>query len=310
MSSIDSDDSMKKVHKWGFGMSPLSDTMRARYSRAVNAIICFLRDQTDASDLGLDAISELKGMFNRSLRKDQWDWFTVFERLGCPPRNDMQYFVRKLAELRKSLGDDESEVTHALKDDLANSTILHYLDQWQSERPATRNRQSGWLYVLSTKDEPDILKIGMTTRTVSERVKEINSATGVLYPYSARAVYRVRDARAAERRVFKLLSDYRVRQDREFFEIAFPLAARMIERELSSENALKRKRGIITWFDSGRGYGFIRYLDQDVFVHISSLVDQSSDSLDPGQEVEFDLTYTTKGMAATDVTLATKCGSN
>ena len=77
----------------------------------------------------------------------------------------------------------------------------------------------------------------MTIRTVPERVKEINSATGVLYPFSARVVYKVKDARAAEHRVFQLLSDYRIRQDREFFEIPFPKAAQIIEEALFSEQA-------------------------------------------------------------------------
>ena len=294
----------RRIAKWGFGMAPLSETMRKRYDNAVNTITRFLRDEVTASEVGLDAISELKGMFNRSLRKDQWDWFTVYEQLGHPPRKEMLYFVSKLVELRKNLRDGESELAEAIKHDLARGTLLHYLDQWRTKETREESAEHGWLYVLSTKNQPNILKIGMTTRTVPERVKEINSATGVLYPYSARAVYKVKDARAAERRVFKLLSDYRAREDREFFEIPFPKAAKMIEEELFSGGALKRKQGRVMWFNESKGYGFIQYGDQEeIFVHITDVINEDVESLVQGQEVEFDIKHTGKGMAATRLIL-------
>jgi cold shock CspA family protein len=294
----------RKIAKWGFGMAPLSETMRERYDNAVNAITRFLRDEITASEVGLDAISELKGMFSRSLRKDQWDWFTVYEQLGHPPRKEMRYFVSKLVELRKSLRDGESELAEAIKHNLVSGTLLHYLDQWRTKETQEEGVEHGWLYVLSTREEPSILKIGMTTRTVPERVKEINSATGVLYPYSARAVYKVKDARAAERCVFKLLSDYRVREDREFFEIPFPKAAKMIEEELFSGRALKRKQGRVIWFNESNGYGFIQSGDQEeIFVHITDVINEDVESLEQGQKVEFDIKHTGKGMAATKLTL-------
>jgi hypothetical protein len=37
-------------------------------------------------DTYADSLSEVKGLFNRIHRQDQWDWFTVFEQLGCPGR--------------------------------------------------------------------------------------------------------------------------------------------------------------------------------------------------------------------------------
>jgi hypothetical protein len=124
--------------------------------------------------------------------------------------------------LHQSLRDRETELIDTTRNDLVRSTLLHYLDCWRNVEMPQGDAQQGWLYILSTRAQPDILKIGMTIRTVPERVKEISSATGVLYPFSARVVYKGKDARAAERRVFQLLSEYRVRQDREFFEIPFP----------------------------------------------------------------------------------------
>lgn len=74
-----------------------------------------------------------------------------------------------------------------------------------------------YIYILSQKSEKKLLKIGMTTRNVIKRCNEINSATGVVFPFSPRKVYRVKDAIIAERKVHEELDEYRIRADREFF---------------------------------------------------------------------------------------------
>jgi hypothetical protein len=85
----------------------------------------------------------------------------------------------------------------------------------------------GWVYVLSTREQPHVLKIGFTNRAVEERVAEINSATGVVIPFGVRAVWTVKDARGVEQQLHQLLDRWRIRKDREFFELdwreAFPL---------------------------------------------------------------------------------------
>jgi cold shock CspA family protein len=214
----------------------------------------------------------------------------------------MQYFVYKLTELRRSLRNRETGSIDAARKDLVNSSLLHYLDCWRNVEVHGEKAQHGWLYILSTRDQPNMLKIGTTNRTVPERVKEINSATGVLYPFSARAVYKVKDARVAERRIFQLLSDYRIRQDREFFEVPFSKAAKLIEEELFSERALKREQGTVAWFNENKVYGFIQYAgEKKIFVHITEVLDEDIKSLEQGQEVRFDVKPTRKGQAATRI---------
>ena len=294
-----------KVPKWGFGMAPLSKTMRERYDTAVRTLLLFMADEIPSSEVQLEAISELKGMFNRCLKKDQWDWFTVYEKLGHPPRNSMKFFVHKLVELRQGLKVKDLEGASSLKKELANSNLCHFLSQWQKyELPPTNQAEHGWLYILSTRDQPDILKIGMTTRSVPKRVQEINSATGELHPYSARTVFEVKRAREADRRVFALLSDYRIREDREFFHIPFAEAARLIEEELSAKAALKRQQGQVKWFNESKCYGFLEYGQQDSsFVHISDFVPETMETPKPGQKVEFDLANTSKGLKAIRVVI-------
>ena len=294
---------MRTLHKYEFGMSDISVTMGRRFNAAVNNISLFLKNKISISEVDLDDISELKGMFNRSLRKDQWNWFTVYDRLGCPPINEMNSIVSRLVKLRKSIKENDFEQAMSIQKDLVNSTLPTYLSQWEKRTKVPNvQEKSGWLYVLSRKDEPDILKIGMTTNSVQKRVKQINSATGVLKPYAARTVYEVDDAELSEKLVHKLLSEYRIRYDREFFQIPFKEAVGIIEKILFP--LLSRTQGQVEWFDENKGYGFIiseAHEDRSIFVHKSQIMDEKTCSLEPGQKVKFDIRQTDKGLSAVKV---------
>lgn len=81
----------------------------------------------------------------------------------------------------------------------------------------------------------------MTTRNVIKRCNEINSSTGIIYPFSPRGVYRVKDAKRAEKIVHKLLDNYRIRKDREFFELPYKEACKKIEKCLVDNDLLYYK---------------------------------------------------------------------
>jgi cold shock CspA family protein len=55
--------------------------------------------------------------------------------------------------------------------------------------------------------------------------------------------------------------------------------------------------GEILWFDTTRGFGFIRpdMGPKDVFVHVSALVTAPDTDLPPGTKVEFELLQTGDG---------------
>jgi cold shock CspA family protein len=144
----------------------------------------------------------------------------------------------------------------------------------------------------------------MTRRSVERRVKEINSATGVLVPFSARKVFRVTDAAVAEHEIFDRLMPFRVRPDREFFRLTFREAVTVIEGYLDAARMRQRKRGNIIWFSPEKRYGFIASEGhQDIFRHASQVRDEDRQNLDPGALVKFDIGYNPHGPFALNARL-------
>jgi cold shock CspA family protein len=63
--------------------------------------------------------------------------------------------------------------------------------------------------------------------------------------------------------------------------------------------ASERATGVVKWFDTERGYGFIsRQHGDDVFVHIADVQRSGLTTLFEGQRVDFDLKETPKGLQA------------
>lgn len=62
-------------------------------------------------------------------------------------------------------------------------------------------------------------------------------------------------------------------------------------------------RGTVKWFNDSKGYGFIQPPDgsEDVFVHFSSIVGEGFRTLAEGEEVEFEIRETEKGLQAANV---------
>ena len=93
-------------------------------------------------------------------------------------------------------------------------------------------RQPEFVYVLVNRSYPGVCKIGMTTRSVRERVKEINSATGVITPWYEVYSFRCVKAMDLEQAIHLELESKgcRVNPNREGFDVTTHDAIEVIER--------------------------------------------------------------------------------
>ncbi len=65
---------------------------------------------------------------------------------------------------------------------------------------------------------------------------------------------------------------------------------------------MELERGVIKWFNSAKGFGFItRAGEKDVFVHYSAIVGDGYKTLNEGDNVEFVVTKGPKGLQAEQV---------
>lgn len=66
----------------------------------------------------------------------------------------------------------------------------------------------------------------------------------------------------------------------------------------------EREIGIVKWFDTQKGYGFIEREDgEDVFVHASAIRGEARDALAENERVEFEVVRGNKGPRAENVVL-------
>jgi CspA family cold shock protein len=64
-------------------------------------------------------------------------------------------------------------------------------------------------------------------------------------------------------------------------------------------------KGTVKWFNDSKGYGFIQQMEgEDVFVHFSAIQADGFRTLAEGEEVEYEVRESDKGLQATQVVRA------
>ena len=224
--------------KWGFGMAPPKDhTLRVR-NAACQKVLELLRFDhlPEAKNDLLDAVSEVKGLFMRVVRQDQWDWFTVAGQLGYPSTRLARVVAHESSRLRLAIKSGDPVAYTAARTNLLRLPTRRCLVVHLGQATIADETDAGWIYVLSTREDPELLKVGMTTRSVEQRAREISGATGVAIPFGVRRCWRVFQPAKAERIAHQTLQQYRLRKDREFFRVPFNHAAKLLQDAIGRSN--------------------------------------------------------------------------
>ena len=99
----------------------------------------------------------------------------------------------------------------------------------------------GLIYIVSNSEQKkNLFKIGKTSRSIEERIKELNSATGTLGKFKPHATFLVKDIDEMETYIHKKLSKIRYQKNREFFELNYTELLLNVE-ELISTECLKKE---------------------------------------------------------------------
>jgi hypothetical protein len=209
--------------KWGFGLAPPKPETAAKRLKWAAHVLSVIDSRTELGTLTIDleAISEVKGLFNRIVKQDQWDWFSMSGQLGYPSTRVSHAIAYALTGLRSGLRDQDLASAALARSTLQRLPARKCLRVFVGKARIRDEPDAGWVYLLSTREIKDLLKIGMTTRTVEERVREINAATGVAIPFGVRACWRVTNPAAAEKLIHATFVQWRIRSDREFFRVDF-----------------------------------------------------------------------------------------
>lgn len=82
--------------------------------------------------------------------------------------------------------------------------------------------QYGLVYIISNKKQGEnIFKVGKTSKTINTRLKQLNSETGLIGSFKVYASFLVDDIDEAEKVCHQELDEYRIQDNREFFEIKY-----------------------------------------------------------------------------------------
>lgn len=117
------------------------------------------------------------------------------------------------------------------KDSPLKSYVTYYTHRKRSALTSTEGNPEGteWVYVLIHPQEPQLLKIGYTKKDPKERLKEINSQTGVAGEYRLTYIFRTINGQRLETAVHTFLADRRIHSRKEHFELPREEAIQIIK---------------------------------------------------------------------------------
>ena len=106
--------------------------------------------------------------------------------------------------------------------------VTYYLPK-RNDTYINRGDGNQWIYILSNPTIPDALKIGYTNLSPELRAKQISSSTGVVVPFKVEWAFRCFDGSLMENEVHIALKEYRISNQREFFQVDLEEAKNIIK---------------------------------------------------------------------------------
>jgi hypothetical protein len=92
-----------------FGRMPISDGLRPRYLRAARTLLVVLEPTWKCEISVVEDLAEMKGIFNRCHKKDQWDWLTLYHYLEDPPGGLLECAASLLHDVRRAIKRNETK---------------------------------------------------------------------------------------------------------------------------------------------------------------------------------------------------------
>ena len=110
--------------------------------------------------------------------------------------------------------------------------VKYYTNRTRSIKIPKGITNCQWIYILSNETMPGLVKIGFTKNKPSERVKQINAATGVALDFKVEWAYPCFNAHDLEKEIHYYLEGegFRVNKKKEFFNISLEQARSVVER--------------------------------------------------------------------------------
>lgn len=132
--------------------------------------------------------------------------------------SDFRYNMHQAIAFSLSVNEDGSD------------TVTYYGEAWID--PSSGSVKPHWVYVMVNPSIPGICKIGYTTKSAIERVKELNSSSGVIVPWYPVFSYKCGNGAILESEVHNELENlgFRVNNKREGFNISSQDAISIIEK--------------------------------------------------------------------------------
>lgn len=93
----------------------------------------------------------------------------------------------------------------------------------------------GFIYILSNKSMPGMVKIGRTKNLPEKRAQELSASSGVPVPFHVEWSQPVRNHEECEKKIHDALRQYRLSTNREFFQLPVGRCIGLIQNLISGD---------------------------------------------------------------------------